>query len=324
MDKEEKLSVSGRNGRYLLVFSFISVVLVVLNKSINMLENQLNKIYIYQSNIPYIKMVQAFPAIIFVVCIFLLVVLIRYSYFEANAFVERDTNSQQIFLQKANDLYDNIFYYLKIFGIGILLYLLFGIITDRIAIAKKNYAVAYTVVVVLSAIGSIVAVRKTSKKKDVVIPCISNVVIGAAVFLLFCLSAITIFLPQQTIANLRIEYDSQYINMNFEGNLIFEQIQIIVNNEMVENINGKTENYFISKYISKESETDIFVEEDNDYFYYTKIVDINDYVDEGTNEVKIFFEIRGRNYTFSNPLVISNSKYEYVKLNYETPINIKE
>ncbi len=321
---KEKLSISSRYARYLLVVSFISVVLVVLSKSFNLLENGLNKIYIYQSNIPYIKMVQTFPAIILVSCMFLLVVLIRYAYFEASVFAERNISLQQEFLQKANNSYDDIFYYLKIFGIGILFYFFISTLTDTIGIAKSNYAIAYILVIILSAIVSIITVRKIFLKKDVVIPHISKDATGVAMFLVFCLSTITISLPQQTIANLKIEYDNQYINVNFQGNIIFKNIEIIVNGGTVENINGEKENYFISKYVGKENENDIFVEEDNDYFYYTKIVDINDYVNEGINEVKIFLEIRGRNYTFINPLVISNSKYKYIKLDYEIPINMEE
>jgi|GEM_PF-2257573 len=331
---EEKLSVSDRNSRYLLVFSFISVVCIVLSKSIELLQNELSKIYITQSGIPYIKMLQAFPSIIFVSCIFLLVVLIRYSYFEANVFIERaNASSQQVLLQKANSSYDHIFYYLMIFGIGIPFYLLFGSLIDNIEIAKNNYAITYSIVVVMSIIITIVTTRITSKKRGNAIPHISTDVVGAVVFLVCCLNAVTTFLPQQTNASLKIEYDNQYININLEGNSTFEKILIMVNNKIVEQIDGKEEDYFISKYVDKDNsinstnkslEADVFVEENNNYFYYTKTSDINEYVIEGMNDVQFILEIDGRNYMFSNPLIIEDSKYEYAKSIYETNINIRK
>ncbi|WP_346898822.1 hypothetical protein [Clostridium sp. UBA7503] len=148
-----------------------------------------------------------------------------------------------------------------------------------------------------------------------------------------CLYAVTTFLPQQMNAKLKIEYDNQYININLEGNSTFEKILIMVNNKIVEQIDGKEDNYFISKYVAKDNsinatneslESDVFVEENNNYFYYTKTADINEYVIEGMNDVQFLLEIDGRNYMFSNPLIIEDSNYEYVKSIYETNINIRK
>ena len=326
---QQKLSISDRNSRYLLVFSFISVVLIALNKSVSMLEYQLNKIYVSQTNVPYLKMSQIIPAVAVTSCLFLIVVLIKYIYHEANTFSNQENATIQ---QIANKSYEHILHYLMLFFILFTTFFILSIISENFKYTKNDFILSYFIFLVISIVISIFSSRLYSKKYKRNLPHLSVDIGGSAIFMLFCIGILIPFLSQPTIANLEIKYDGPDIEVNLEGTSNFEELQIKVNDILIDDFVAQEENYFVSTYRNEEistntenqnQELDVFLEKNNGYLYFTKTVDINNYVIEGINSIQISLKIGDRSYEFINPLIITDSKYEYVKDSYQTEINSK-
>lgn len=320
------LKITERFSRYLITFSFISVIVFAFNKSADMLRESLSTVYIYQSNVPYFKVMQLLPAVLFIYSVFLLCPLSVYLVLESTTFVNLTSHNIKERIARADTAYKSLFYHLTMVGISLVTFIILACIFDRFLSLKVNFIISYVTILSMIYFISIIIARKLHKKTLVFTPSVIQDIIYACVFVIYCIGILRFFYPFQTNVDFKVDYSQQYITVTFAGNTTFDKISIWINDELSQEIQGNDEYFFSSSTVAKSSNTDnveeVYMEinKNSEYFYFSKTIDISYYSKEGYNNVCINVNIDNQTTSINNPFTINNSTYSYMKEDYMVTI----
>jgi NADH:ubiquinone oxidoreductase subunit 6 (subunit J) len=351
-----KLSLINRKDRYLIALAMISVILIICKASYRMFLKDINNIYLKNSSKPYLRPEQMLGNMLSIVCIFLVIRLIAYSFSEAKTIVNYNITEENFKTinkkrkqreERADTLYESIFVFLKHYIMFTIVFVVAGIIfTQKLSIiisALYNFNFIIPSIIVLIISGMIACwfsiskidmsseeLEKTYKRKII----IETVIVSLIVILFFAVSII----GKDITGNMNLAFRNSEVNVKLESNYVFEDLLInIQNKEFNESINLQLDNedmYFTSNSLIKKEVTEKFSETKKknadleysmnkyDYFlYYSNSIDYSEYLINGKNKVTIFITLGNSKYRIVNYVDKDNDKYTYLRESYQKELS---